>query len=121
MSIENIGRCLFSLCNQLSVLFFHPYRQIATHCATAIQSLSTQERHCKRGRLRNISGPILLAISHQRNMFPLVLRSAGQPIPSTVHNPKRVDLVVGCSVLYCTARSVIRALPTVSRPAINNR
>ena len=76
---------------------------------------------CKRGGIHNISRPVLLAISHCRKMFHLVLRSAGKPIPSTVHNPKRVDLVGGCSVLYCSARPVIRALPTVSNPSINNR
>ena len=75
----------------------------------------------KLGGIHNISRPVLLAISHRRNMFPLVLRSAGQPIPSTVHNPKRVDLVVGCSVLFCAARPVIRALPTVSHPSITNQ
>ena len=36
------------------------------------------------GGIHNISRPVSLAISHPRNMFPLVLRSAGQPIPSTV-------------------------------------
>ena len=77
--------------------------------------------HCKRGGIHNISRPVLLAISHRRNMFLLVLRSAGQPILSIVHNPKRVDLVVGCPVLYCAARPVIRALPTLSHPSINNR
>ena len=77
--------------------------------------------NCKRGGIHNIFRPVLLAISHRRNMFPLVLRSAGQPITSIVHNPKWVDLVVGCSVLYCAALPVIRALSTVSHPSINNR
>ena len=65
------------------------------------------------GEFTITSRPALRAISHRRAKFTLVLRPEGQPIPSTVHNPKRVDLVVGCSVLYCAARPVIRALPTV--------
>ena len=135
LSIERISRCHCSLCNQLSVLIVHRHRNclvdrsfvllvlvIPHKSSLQLQSriAPTQERPFKRGGIHIISRPVLLAISHRRNMFLLVLRSAGQPIPSTVHNPIRVDLLVGCSVLYCAARPVIRALPIVSHTSIKN-
>ena len=79
-----------------------------------LNGINTEENH-------NISRPVSLAISHRRNMFPLVLRSAEQPIPSTVYNPKRVDLVVGCSVLYYAACPSVSAPSTVFCPSINSR
>ena len=110
----------FSLCQNIekqkySIILKGLSKNAGFHCDTDVLV------YCKRGGIHNISRPVSLAISHRRNMFPLVLRPAGQPIPSTVHNPKRVDLVVGCSILYCAARPVIRARPTVSHPSINNR
>ena len=77
---------------------------------------------CKLGGIHNISRPAFrYRPSHRRNMFPLVLGSVGQPIPGTVYNPKRVDLVVGYSVSYYAACPVICALPTVSHSSINSR
>ena len=136
LPIKSIGRCHCSLCNQLSVLIVHRRRNcfvdrsfvllvlvIPHKSSLHLQSriAPTQECHCKREGIHTISRSLSLAISHRRNLFPSVLRSAGQPIPSTVHNPKTIDLVVCCSVLYCAARPVIRVLPTVSHPLINNR
>ena len=106
-----LKKCLFQYENQFAVEKktknfwgqFQKFLSSPNFMQKQEKSFSKIRQNCKRGGIHNISGPVSLAISHRRNMFPLILRSAGQPIPSTVYNPKRVDLVVGRSVSYYAA------------------